>query len=352
MLNEWKEYQQYTQAEPSVPRLKYKQLKDGFSGLNRAFVTIARRFLFDADTHEVTAYTKQVTRYALEIWCGGKGSNMTDAPQEVEALRNVLPDYIKQTLLASKMKAFWKNQEKLPKEFADCVRQIDRTQPKKEHLQQLSALKETYLADYKQIIYNYICPIENCLEMLEDLSNRRKRFGAALFENGNQDNSKNDLHAISYEKEMAKAYAKGELRRYYLCCDDQKIVNGILSKLKNAAKIDCFLKTAAVCCFGCLHTQNQSAVYSKVDLVNWLARINDLDACKPETLPGTDGQPLFAVDSIDKLQVYKLTASDIVRKHFSVIEESALSEWLAAHPKGIFYADPEDEAELTERRYY
>lgn len=352
MLNEWKEYRQYayatSQTERLNPRLKYKQILDDFSGLSRAFVTIARRFLFDADTHEVTEQTKALTEYVLKIWCGGQCEKPQDIPQEAEALRNVLPEYITQVLLHDKIEDFWAKASILPEEFSECIGQIDCTQPTKEQHERLRVLTEEHCKVFNNPLNNYVKPIISCMEMSEELRRKRQHFGNALFSCGQGQNTQNDYRKITYKKAMAKAYARGELRRYYLCCDDQTLVDRLkLAKKQN----DIFLKTMAVCCLECKGTQNQWAVVNKADLTNWLALNNCKKLLLDEIVDGTNRQPLFAADAPVK-GVIKLRASDTVREHFSVVEESELSAWLEAHPNGTFYADLEGAKELMERMYY
>ena len=351
MLNEWKEYRQYadaaSQTNPPIRRLKYQQISESFSGLNRAFVTIARRFLFDADTHEVTEKTKAVTEYALRIWCGGQCEKPQDVPQEAEALRNVLPDYITRVLLSEKINEFWANASKLPKEFSECVGQIDCTQPTKEQIERLTVLTEEHSQAYKNLLDNHVKPIITCMKMSEKLRVSRQHFGNSLFSSAHKGSTQNDYWKITYEKAMAQAYARGELRRYYLCCDDPALVGRLrLTETQN----DQFLKTMAVCCLECRGTQNQWAAVNKSDLTNWLAFTNARKRLSLDKIVDrTNGQPLFAEDTSG---VNKLRASDRVRDHFSAVEESELSAWLEAHPNGTFYADLEDEPELIEQRSY
>ena len=97
MLNEIGEYEQYTLSLEKLlnyknRRLKYCNIKNNFSGLERVMTIIARHFIFDTPI----GFDENELREILKAWCGFNHEAKTILP---EYFYGWLNNYIKRVLL-------------------------------------------------------------------------------------------------------------------------------------------------------------------------------------------------------------------------------------------------------------
>ncbi len=418
MLNEIKEFEQYTRPDftPKSPdiRLKYKPLiANGFSGIERAMIVIARHFLFD-DSGKVL---DERADNALRLWCGEKAASLDE---ETEALRDWLPNYIRNVFLADKVKACTvrgvydrteasdpqpdgvigaKNAvEVLPEDLISAAEEVGKAESAEEAVDKASSLPELlqeHLANLSgahakallNAYYNRIAPIVNCTNALNTLKeSKRKLYAKSMFQEGfsdeETDSYSNDSKAITYDSVIAKGFRQGPLKRYYLCCSDKAVIDAVAGKSER--KRDLLLKTTAAWLLGREHeNRGQDHVWvNKTDIINWSKDISKHEDYHPEVFRDENKNQLFHFELVGKNTVKLFIGVEpspesgkggrpadpkafinnfTLIEHEPADEKNDLSEeskttklalWKKRHPNGVYFRDDGSGEYLRENLKY
>lgn len=408
MLNEIKEYEQYTDASVGsseiVNSLKYKLFADSFSGMEQAMVTVARHFLFDG-SNEYTAETIAAAENALRLWCGGHDESINE---KTEALRNWLPTYIKQQLLYEKVQSalFDKRTPKEPDSIPNpipetylreirginnllnaertCAQNADHMDKQlQEYAAKISTLKEAEKID-ANTFDSKISPIVTCIDkMMTVLESKRKSYAKNLFhtEANAYEAGNNDFKAITYDRIIATGCNTGALRRYYLYCDDENVINSVYrsgkidSPLKPKEK-DVLLKTVAAWLLGgsrpddsvgSAPPQNYHPI-NRAAVINWTNKLSFYDDFKKYLdsfrLKNGEQTEIFSTVNLGRnftklaviIQTPPKASKDSEKEskvqfgtwfdHFSLkrasdpeADQKMFEEWKKANPNGVFFRD-------------
>ena len=349
MLNEIKEFEQYSfdcikNHEPG--RLKHKAfIMNSFSGIGRAMTTVARYYMFldNEKMSQLSPKAEQQALAAIKIWCGAKKPQFFS---EIETVRNWLPNYIRCVLLSNQIKRF--NNDTIN---SDCdlgkekalINSITIYSTEEELSTIANSLQSAYdntTDEKKRSIYkNNILSIISCIDSISGLAFRRKIYGHSMFPAIPEKTDSNDIKAITYEKIIADAFYKGPLKRYYLCCNKESLLNGFTEKEK-----DIILKTIASYLLNKNYniTGQQWVFINKTDIVNWLKNIHKVDNYK---LNAT----IFQTQKLGG-NIVKLCVNEDWISHFMIIEENHFNkeDW----NDGIFFRDDGSQSYLIENELY
>ena len=344
MLNEIKEFEQYSFdfINNQQARLKYKAFSKGYSGIERALISVARYYLFLEDNKMTSIIPKAEQRAltAIKLWCGGKEPPTDD---ETEIVRDWLPKYIRYTFLNDYVQHFKENERKNKKFSNEISEIIDRISDacSEDDLKDISnELKEIKKNMTNASLYNnWISPIDRCIDLYVDLVTIRRKYGKHMFKFEITKQEDNDLKALTYEKIIANAFIKGPLKRYYLCCDDCNLIDQFDIKDR-----DTVLKTIASYLLNKNKTspEQEWTYFNKTDVVNWLKDISKTDDFKLDT-------SIFQTQKVAG-NTLKLRVKDDFLKHFKIVEENELKkrDW----KNGIFFRDDGSHSYLVENTIY
>ena len=320
MLNEILEYDQYTQRidyekESVTYRLKYANLKQELSGIERALVIIARHEIFKK-TEESEEKKEREAIEVLKAWCG---FDYDTSVEQACMVKSWLPDYLEL------VRKEFKNSTKSNKSEGS-IKNVDAA------LRYLKSRQE----DFKKN--------ELCIE---------KENGKSATEGS----SENTFKEITYGKILMQAYAEGELKRYYLVCDQdlldcyEVLKNTETRKRarlnttgKNAGKeLDEIFKATAAFLMEKGDKQKTSAFVRKTDLSNWFTgksgykhvNLSDYIIVHKETDEETN---IFRYETISSSIVKMLVDSKWIEM-FRVVCEDKLDEFLAEHRNYVYYSD-------------
>ncbi len=381
MLNEIKEYEQYTYpldvSHPAI-RLKHKTLCNDLSGIARAMTIIARKSIFD----HVGSGRIDHTKNDLQVWCGDpKGDSETASDGITFAW---LPEYMIRNLWADKAKIF--------EDFLMTEPDLDTYPRYLEICSLFKSLQDDFCIDTYRDKEKRARLMDNaellrffCKELGEEESLRRKSSGAyaplyriikalntlafkygtkgynkRMFDDKMDRTERNDFKKIMYEKIIADAITAGPLKRYYLVCEKADL-SGISVKTKKTTsypftqgkkkdgkwsaptknKEDIILKTIAAFLLE-QEFRDAEDLYSGIvpvnltDIANWLAGKTDMDILKSFKL---NSRPLFTFDAIDNVAAIGIDTEWMQSCGWKVVSEENLEAYLAEHPSAAFFSD-------------
>lgn len=284
MLNEIGEFEQYTNTAPFGDRLKYHSfIKGGFSGLERAMTTIARRVIFGLNNEAPLDVEKEsdfeAVKNSLKIWCGFSEDNDPRVPK-------------------GWLKAYLQNMLILYKGKPQSIKRIN--------------------------------------ERLQALPDKEKQFKNSIFFLS----EKNAFRAINYERVIARAVLLGQLKRYYLFC---RFTEDELERLQLKDQ-DVLLKLTAYYLLEKRFTDQSWVIFNKANFENWMSsgkvenlHLENFKVCFDEELEET----LFEEKMIPNVNVVKLRVNPKWLEHFHLIDESELNNEMAKpeNKGGIFFSD-------------
>ena len=286
MLNEIKEYEQYTilPATPKESRLAcvnfLKKTKDSvsLSGLERAMTTIARYYLFNLNLDETSV------EEVLKAWCGfNHNENIAEISRDING-------WLKR--LIQLMKTNKSNAEK-----ADLA--------------------------------------------LEKLSNKNKQFGKSPL---NTNSIENNFKEITYEGVIANALTMGRLENYCLICNGNDFETYLQT---NSSKIDCDLLCKAIAYY-LLQKQfaGQKYVYfNETDLGNWMSKRGDKLKFKTFLAKDTnvalfEKKSLYGSDKGKNIVKYKVQEDFLTKFKFAIIKQSEIDKIdRIEYPNLVIYED-------------
>ncbi len=345
MLNELKEYEQYSTAIEQISefRLSYLCLSNKLAGLERALTIVAQKFLFGIDdfcnSKKKIDTRILITKYALSLWLFGKKD---EVPVELKNIRIKNPQL--NTELEKIMCWFPKYIISMAinklNDIADIV-SVDSIDGKlkeaREELNITEVLKkfpDINIGDFsitnqnKKIfkkIDTCVSFINTCKGILETVKNKKKSYEMPLFsENVTSDTTlnSNDSKSLCFEMIIANALEKGKLKERVVYCEKSKddifnVIkkieqNGKIKKISGAAEKDKILRTAIS--YKLIKDSHQEyAVINKRDISNWCESSNKMEGLKLF---------LFEDESVNKkLFLEKIYSGNTVKVKVS-------SEWL------------------------
>lgn len=366
MLNEIQEYKEYsfdTLSDPmneSLWRLKYRSfITNSFAGIERALITVARKHLFS----ENGKVTKEAGYAAIRLWCGIESEELKPENQH---LAQWMSKYIKNCHLRQRIDEYsgyikTKGSEILPAEFVQLTDSISCELEESELFdiyEKISKLSDDLSKDEKKELkdaLDKITSILKCIEALKKIDRKKRAYSHQMFsfDSGKKDNKgANDLKTITFDEIVAKAYVKGPLKKYYLCCNNPDVLNCITVGAKGKEKSifkkngkkhqDIILKTVAAF----LISQRESSepqnyvFFNKTDTVNWMADLNlnkDYDKYLANYTIDAKG-PITDVKKIGD-NALKITICDTLRQSFVLKDEDTIEEWIKDNPNGVYYLD-------------
>lgn len=343
MLNEIKEYEEYTLpieslADVENPRLKFFTLiKKSFSGLERALTVIARHYIGG----ETSEFDETKIKSHLRAWLGfevidGKNNIIAENPN------GWLNNYIRKVFLEKYLQECRNNCAEFDKLFdISSTDSVDDLMKKKEVIPKFGSDKDLKLG---------VGRLKYIIESLYNLRYRAKLFENPMFytENKKMPDFKqgNNFKQITYDLILANAFNLGALKRYYLICKDepfQKVINysekkSKVVKLKSADE-DLILKIVATYLLQQLNSSsNQEYVYiNQMEICNWLLEKANPDKFELEKYKIHSPEEKIFYESIVGGNVKKIKIHADFIKNFKIVEEHELD--ISENQGRIFFSD-------------
>ena len=337
MLNEIGEYEQYTLSLEELlasknRRLKYYNVKNGFSGLERMMTIITRHFIFDTPV----GFNEDELREILKAWCGFKHKAKTPLPEHFDGW---LSNYIKR-IFSFETALDCLKYEDLPPDFKILIEKFlnDRDFDIKKALAALENFK---------LINDDMKKIKNLWEVLDKLSKKNITFSKKIFGDFNA-KGENPFHAITYDKVIANARLAGKLRCYYLACDEElfktKKILKVDGKKLSAKDKDIILKMTAEYLMQRRNSNQEFIVTNNANMMNWLAGKKPDCAKREIYILAETNEKLFETIKIESenkkqknkkgLTLIKVKLNPEWAKHFRLIENVSDDKW-----GRIFFSD-------------
>lgn len=323
MLNELIEFKQYTfdigsynPADPKAvkPRLNHRNICNKLSGIERAMTIIARYYYYNyypGTRKKIPAAQERIAfvRDVLKTWCGASEA----PPAELGHLQAWLPRYIKDVLIAEKLKLFekpdkalfssdalveielWVREFKAAREYANRWKAIDK----------LHELTEQF-PDYSAAIVS----IRRLESALADLRGKKTEFSKKMFVSYISDDEAskwtNDYKKITYDSIIANAINEGPLSNQVLVCDSDLFapIRKKKGRLLDADK-DRIQKMLVAFLLNRTNENQVSAVINKSDIANWCEGDPKMDKADYEKYLFSEEQ-LFSIHLVGS-NVAKLT---------------------------------------------
>ena len=352
MLNEIKEFEEYTLPIESLenlqnPRLKFFPLiKKSFSGLERALTIIARHYI----GNETAEFDEEKIKNYLRAWLGFE---VVDSKNNIiaEKPNGWLNNYIRKVFLEKYLQECRNNCDEFDKFNVSSTDSIDDLMNKKEVIPTFDSYKKLSLS---------VGRLKYVIEALYNLRYKAKLFEKPIFsvKNEKMPDSKqgNNFKQITYDLILANAFNLGSLKRYYLVCKDepfQKVINYSEKKSK-ATKLeaddeDLILKIVAMYLLQQLNSSCiQEYVYiNKMEIYNWLLDKTNFELEKYRFQ--MSNEEIF-YESIIGGNVKKIKIHPEFRSNFKIVEEM---EFYKSENNGrIFFSDFGAGAHLEKNKHY
>ena len=334
MLNEIGEYDQYILSSKELlncknRRLKYYNIKNSFSGLERVMTIIARHFLFDTPV----GFNENELREILKAWCGFNHETETTLPKHFDGWLN---DYIKH-VLAFETAVDCFRYESLPTDLKTVIGKFltDRNFDIKESIAILENFEFTN-DDVPRKIKDNTLKFRNLLKALDELSNKNKNYSKNLF-GGLDAKGDTPFRAITYDRIIANALLAGKLRCYRLACDAELFETGII--LKDGKKLsakdkDMVLKMTAEYFLQRRNSNQEFIVTNDANMMNWLVGEKPNCSKRENYAFAETKEKIFEITKIKKINAIKLKLHPEWAKHFRLIEDGSDTKW-----GRIFFSD-------------
>ncbi|MBQ6298297.1 MAG: hypothetical protein IJK81_11550 [Selenomonadaceae bacterium] len=345
MLNEFGEYEQYTLSSEKLRncknrRLKYYNVKNSFSGLERLMTIITRHFIF----HTPVGSDEDELREILKAWCGFNHKAKTILPEHFNGWLN---NYIKR-VLAFETACECFQYESLLGDLKPVIEKLlnDRDFDIKEPLAILENFKFTN-DDVPKRLKENTGKLKNLLKALDDFPNKGKNFSKNLFGVLNAEGD-TPFRAITYDRIIANALLAGGLRCYCLACDEELFQTNII--LKDGKKLslkkdkDIILKMTAEYLLQRRDSNQEFIVTNNANMMNWLTGEKP-DYSKRESYAFAEtNEKLFEIIKIEGINVTKVKLHSEWAKHFRLIEDGDEKQGR------IFFSDNGSSEPLKESR--
>lgn len=340
MLNEIREYEEYTLPIESLsnvenPRLKFFSLiKKSFSGLERALTIIARHYIND----ETAELDEEKIKNHLRLWIGFE---VVDSKNNIiaENPNGWLNNYIRKVFLEKYLQECYNKCAEFKKVYdISAADEIDDLMEKKNSLPNFDSDKDLSLN---------VGRVKHVITALYDLRYRAKLFENPMF---NTENEKvtaskpgNNFKQITYDLILANAFNLDTLKRYYLVCKEepfQKLINYSEKKSKGTKlevdDEDLILKIVAMYLLQQLNSSCiQEYVYiNKMEIYNWLLDKTNFELEKYRFQ--LSNEEIF-YESIIGGNVKKIKIHPEFRSIFKIVEEMEFDK--SENNGRIFFSD-------------
>lgn len=323
MLNELIEFRQYTfdistynsaERDAVKPRLNHRNICNNLSGIERAMTIIARYYYYNyysESKQEPPVVQERIVfvKDILKTWCGAS----EQCPGELSHLQAWLPRYIKDILIAEKLKLFEVPNKALfssalQVELELWVRELKTAcefEKRWKAIEKLRNLTEQY-PDYNTAIVS-IFRLESALV---DLRGKKTEFSKKMFVPYISDDEAskwtNDYKKITYDSIIANAINGGPLSNLVLVCDSDlfALIHKKKGRLLDADK-DRIPKMLVAFLLNRTNSNQESAVINKSDIANWCEGNPKMDKADYEKYLFADEQ-LFRIHLVGN-NVAKLT---------------------------------------------
>ena len=326
MLNELKEYEQYTFSLPKI------SLKDAMNNFDKALSTYDKC----SETFEKSMRLK----YSTLIDKGAKNYNVSAFVRALTiiARKEYYSESASADIVKSRLKDWFNNW--------------------------LNPYLCLLLArNYKEKVYNPESVQTLLKELGEDISSKIANYAKPIFKYDIVDDTKgNNFRKECYDSILSSAYYSGPLKKYYLVCDSDEIVDFEFSTNKATKLVskDLALKVTASyllsknnkkdCEILSKEYLNSNYVFiNKSDIANWTPKRDKIDkfnlfASNKDCLYIFDGAPIFTEvavsgDKKSNKAASKLCISENWISHFDLVEERDFDSWRRNNPNDSFYSD-------------
>lgn len=392
MLNEIKEYEQYTyplDAKHPAKRLKHRALCNELSGTARAMTIIARKSISEYEGPGRVDHAIRV----LQVWCGDPKGDPETISEKIEYAW--LPNYMIQILGEEKALEFedYLMKETSLKSFPrykevcslfrdihadfnfDTIRTKSKREPYLNKAKKISLYSKELgeLGDdegkknQRKKTSSAYSPVYNIIKALVVLNGRfgTRGYKQKMFNDNLVRSDKNDFRKITYEKIVADAITAGPLKRRYLVCEDANFSEICYctednkgnvktskpftnSKKKKGEwseptkkKLDLIMKTVAAFLLEqeARDATDQYVGYAPVNLTyisNWLASSTKMESLKAYKI---NGLPIFMLEPIYNVAAISIDTNWMQSCGWKIVTEEKLDAYLAEHPNAIFYSD-------------
>ena len=353
MLNELKEFEQYTMGvdafkNPADRRLKYGTfVKKPLSGLERAMTIIARWYIFKND-NAVQNFNEDDVKEVLKAWCGFeiKKDVLGDSP-----VNGWLNRYIRCLFLQEALCVFNKKIDSLPldtsgrTELMEALKEININDDAGKLCDNNVILEQTvknlFDPEIAKAIKNNLSEIKLIVNLLDKLNNKNKYFSRSVYSIDYKKD--NDYKAITYERIIANAFHLGKLKQYYLLCITDPFEKDFIKKqTKTKTKMldsdkDLILRITALYLLQKLNTVQEYVYFNQTDLANWLLKKADPDKFELKKYKFTTvDEPIFNIVTING-NVTKLKIHSKWVEMFKLVEADDIDK---PENRGlIFYSD-------------
>ena len=339
MLNEVKEYEQYTyplDAKHPAKRLKHRALCNELSGTARAMTIIARKSISEYEGPGRVDHAIRV----LQVWCGDPKGDPETISEKIEYAW--LPNYMIQILgeeKALKFEDYLMKETSLKsfpryKEVCSLFRDIHadfnfdtiRTESKREPYLNKAKKISLYSKELGELgddegkknqrkkTSSAYSPVYNIIKALVVLNGRfgTRGYKQKMFNDKLVRPDKNDFKKITYEKIVADAITAGPLKR---------TVAAFLLEQEARDATDQYVGYAPV---------------NLTDISNWLASSTKMESLKAYKI---NGLPIFMLEPIDNVAAISINTNWMQSCGWKIVTEEKLDAYLAEHPNAIFYSD-------------
>ena len=380
MLNEWREFHEYTYRfsdEARQPKrigyTTFTAYRKGttaeveLNGLERFLTIIARYFLFHNDYRsEIDAVENAVNALRAWLWML-KADSEAGASDEISQIEQWLPSYVRHmfikdnadSLISLPALKVLDNQSFMT--MQSCIEILLSEKDPRKCLDAVDRIGE-------------ICSEYDSAKMLvgrlqkaaATLSTIQSKSGQMSFRQPFQYQiTKNDYHMVSCRKIIHSAFTAGKLKRYYLVCRDPFFEKIIANKKKVSilSYKDRILKTTAMCLLKLRHTNFSSdrlvraVPVNYTDLSNWLISSGRITYKSDLSIFTFEGRELFQLESYGG----KMTKLRADQEWFSLCEwdlieatdsDRFLDEYLETHKGYSFYCDEGSGKGLVHNKRY
>ena len=333
MLNEIGEYEQYVISTKELlncknRRVKYYNIKNNFSGLERIMTIITRHFIFDTSV----GFDENELREILKAWCGFNHKAKTNLP---EHFNDWLNKYIKDVLIFESASECFQYEGLLGDLKPVIVKFLARDFEIKESLAILKNFEFTN-DDVPKRLKENTGKLKNLLKALDEFPDKGKVYSKNLFGVLNAEGD-TPYRAITYDRVIANALLAGKLRCYLLACDEELFETNIIfkdGKNLSAKDKDIILKTTAEYLLQRRFSNQKFIVTNNGNMMNWLAGEKpDCSKRKNYTFDKTK-EKLFEIIKIEGINAIKVKLHPEWTKHFRLIEDGVDAKW-----GRIFFSD-------------
>ena len=380
MLNEWKEFHEYTyqfsddvQLPKRIGYTTFTAYRKGttteveLNGLERFLTIIARYFLFHSESG-IETNDIDIAVNALHAWLW-KLKNVSEEgiSDEISRMEHWLPTYVRYMFIKESVNSLMSlpDLDRLDKQCYSTVQScIDILLSEDDPGKCLNAADRiSEICSEVDSAKNLIGRLRKAAATLSTIQLKSEQMD--LKKPYQFQYTKNDYHLVSCRKIIHGAFSGGNLKRYYLVCKDP-LFEKIYVKEKKVSMLsykDRILKTTAMCLLRLRNTNFRAdglvraVPVNYTDLSNWLISSGRITYKSDLSIFTFEGRELF------QLELYggKMTKLRVDQEWFSLCEwgiieatdnDKYLDEYLETHKGYSFYCDEGSGKALVRNKRY